>query len=107
MASSTSRRPSPKKLIASTNRVIASPGNSQIHHWFVTTDTDFAAFKMLPQVGVVSATPRPMKERDAYWRMKKATFVVVDTMIGLITLGRICLNMMLFLLIPKASQTFT
>ena len=32
LASSTSRKPSPKKLMASTNRLMARPGNTQIHH---------------------------------------------------------------------------
>ena len=38
---------------------------------------------------------------------KNATLVVVETMMGLITLGRICLNMMLLRFMPKASQTLT
>ena len=62
---------------------------------------------MLPQVETEEGTPTPIKLKPASDKIKLETFVVAETITGERTLGRICLNIIEVLLMPKASQTWT
>ena len=75
-------------LNASTVKIIANPGNSDIHHLF---DNRWSRLSdsMLPHVGTSGGTPRPRNDSAASDRITPATLKDAMTVSGAMILGRI------------------
>ncbi len=89
-AAMASVRPSERMLSARQVTMMAMPGKSACHQRPASTPPRASA-RMLPQVGVGSWMPAPMKVREASKMMASATRVTVNTMIGAMQLRRTCL----------------
>ena len=81
--------PSERMLSARQVIMIAMPGKSACHQRPERTPPRASA-RMLPQVGVGSVMPAPMKVREASKMMASATSVTVKTMIGARQLRMTC-----------------
>src|SRR5215470_15844712 len=86
--SSASRKPSPKRLKASTVRKIAIPGKRQIHG--LISRIIRPAFRSQPQLGVGGCVPSPRKLSEASAMIDVPTLSVDVTMMGAMQLGRMC-----------------
>ena len=80
-AAMASVRPSDRMLRARQVIMMARPGNTACHQRPASTPAR-ASDRMLPQVGVGSPMPAPMKVSDASKTMASATSVTVKTMMG-------------------------
>ena len=76
--SKTSLMASPKKLNASTTRVMVRPGNTTKGQWGIRTFATAPPI-ILPQVGVGGGMPTPRKPRDASMTIATPSCAVAST----------------------------
>ncbi len=103
--STASRRPSPRKLTASTVTKMHRPGGIASHG--AVPSHGVAVFSKLPQVGVGGCTPKPKNDNADSSRIDRPTARVAETAMGPTALGMIWRTMRRALRAPSARAAST